>query len=544
MSHEAMGVPLALWSAEAVATWVNSLGDSLAPYAERFREADVDGELLSLLTDDDLAQDIAIVAPLHRRRILAEVSRLSGGGLASGSLASGGLASHGSSLNNDGEPTPQIMRAPPAVVSAPWLARVDSHPNGDEAAQQADQQAWLCCETDAGQLYYHNTVANVSTYSPAHVPPSILPPSVRPADQTAPPGPSPGPAGDDWVDASSLILVSDLRFGRLSERMAAGRRPTPASALPTAPGQLKDGEPPAWALAEPPPLGSSSSSSSKDRGGGAPIQTIQAPFEPLSLKADPTYSLPAAVPLVPRDKVDLSRHTAHVAVNERTSIFTTAALVEERYLHALKPAIMTHLAAVAGPFPYAGNADDVMRWCEGKQPMPQPQGMGPTDGSASASDQSVDDRVELLEELYGNLAPALHDAPWLQSTAAGPNGLTPSQEGITGLPIALRQSLQTNLSLRSSSSATHGGIGGGRLGGTASSYAEVARAFVEEFENVSSTLLSGAEQARLAKLRRARHAAALEIQRMSRGCKYYYTHTCIYKCNLLLLQHLLLTDWC
>ena len=44
-------------------------------------------------------------------------------------------------------------------------------------------------------------------------------------------------------------------------------------------------------------------------------------------------------------------------------------------------------------------------------------------------------RVELLEELYGNLAPALHDAPWLEAAKPGPGGLTPSQEGTTGANI-------------------------------------------------------------------------------------------------------------
>jgi Ca2+-binding EF-hand superfamily protein len=136
--------------------------------------------------------------------------------------------------------------------------------------------------------------------------------------------------------------------------------------------------------------------------------------------------------------------------------------------------------------------------------------------------------VDLLAELYDHLGPALHDAPWLDAVAPGPGGLTPDEEGMTGLPIPLRQALQSGLE-RSA------GIGSGRLrssgdadGGASHDHREsarqskaeaqeVARAFIEEFENTAATLLSGAEKARLAKLRRARHAAALEIQRSSRG---------------------------
>ena len=37
-----------------------------------------------------------------------------------------------------------------------------------------DPDAWLCCETDAGQVYYHNTRTNAATFSAAGVPPSSV----------------------------------------------------------------------------------------------------------------------------------------------------------------------------------------------------------------------------------------------------------------------------------------------------------------------------------------------------------------------------------
>ena len=485
-----MGVPLALWSVDAVGAWLTGpltagLGgrEQAALYAASLKAAEVDGELLSHLTDTDLELDLGIATPLHRRTILVEVARMLAGAQEPDYRGQGGV------------------RSPPSVRERPQVKpRVVSSVDGktpsckaDRALSSLDPHAWLCCETDAGQLYFHNTAANFSTYSPAQVPPEVLPPELRPADHAAP-------------QREELILVSNRRFGRLSERMAASRRPTPASELPAAPGQLRDGALPAWALAATAPDRPKLSD-----GVATPIPTVQPPFEPLTLRADPKFSLSPRPPFVPRDKVDLSRHTIPVVASERTSISAVPALVEERYLHALKPALMTHLAAIAGPCPMSGPPEAMLRWCEGKD-----QVAAASVSSQEHGQESEENRVDLLAELYDTLGPALRDAPWIGAVVTGPGGLRPDEEGVAGLPAPLRQALQSALERNPA-------IGSGKLKRTQADSAtrarpqEVARAFIEAFENTASTLLSGAEKARLAKVRRARHAAALEIQRSCRG---------------------------
>ena len=58
-----------------VAAWLRGLG--LEQYASAFRENDVDGEVLSELTADDLIS-IGVTSVGHRRKLLASIAGLRG----------------------------------------------------------------------------------------------------------------------------------------------------------------------------------------------------------------------------------------------------------------------------------------------------------------------------------------------------------------------------------------------------------------------------------------------------------------------------------
>ena len=112
-SHASMGVPLSLWSTDAVRRWVaEQLADGLggreqaAQYALSLKDAEVDGELLSVLTERDLEDDIGMGNPLHRRTILTEVAQLHGGG---GQVRGGGVL--------DDARAPPPVRERPRVLS-------------------------------------------------------------------------------------------------------------------------------------------------------------------------------------------------------------------------------------------------------------------------------------------------------------------------------------------------------------------------------------------------------------------------------------------
>ena len=490
--------PLAEWSVEDVAEWTTQRlevpASSGEEYAQAFRANGVDGPLLALLTEAELEADIGVSATLHRRKIAAEVAFLAGGGDYRGEASSGGDDSPGSSISSAPASSEEEL--------APPLAASD------------DPDAWLCCETDAGQVYYHNTRTNAATFSAAGVPPSILPPDARPAE-----------AALGWDDgaASRLILVSSRRFARLSPAMAAARRPVPPSELPPAPGQLRDGEVPGWALA--PPLALPRPAAGAER---APIKTIQPPFEALAPRAQPVYVEPPATKFVPRKKTNVARHGAvgdaaaiaamlkvgstaqayeEIEKSVQPSIFASPLLVEERYLNALKPVLTSHLQAVAGPCPPDATAEQLMRWCQGRP-------VGAAGEGDEAAELEAGGAVNVLDELYDNLAPALRAAPWLTAVAPGADeddGPEGGDEAPGGVPYTLRAGLVSALE---SSRASHGSIGGDRLG---QSPKEVAAGFVEEFESVAAQLLSGAERAQIAKKRRRRHGAAVELQRCARG---------------------------
>lgn len=70
--HEAMQskfsseVPARHWSVQQVAAWVSVLGDGLAQYAERFREQEINGDVLVKLEDSALQNIIGMSAYGHR----------------------------------------------------------------------------------------------------------------------------------------------------------------------------------------------------------------------------------------------------------------------------------------------------------------------------------------------------------------------------------------------------------------------------------------------------------------------------------------------
>eukprot|EP01046_Picozoa_sp_COSAG06_P066015 COSAG06_NODE_16471_length_986_cov_1.225556_2_plen_140_part_01 len=118
-THAQMGVPLALWSVPTVSEWVAvALADGLggkqqaARYAASLREAEVDGELLGMLSDHDLEADVGIAAPLHRRKILAEVARLHSAGVGGGG---------GGGESDDDDDDEAGFRSPPPVAERPRL---------------------------------------------------------------------------------------------------------------------------------------------------------------------------------------------------------------------------------------------------------------------------------------------------------------------------------------------------------------------------------------------------------------------------------------
>src|SRR5262245_31809387 len=71
----------------SVGEWLASLG--LSEYADRFAEHRIDFSILQDLTDKDLKEELGIVLPGDRRRLLRAIAQLAGAGSATPQLAPG-----------------------------------------------------------------------------------------------------------------------------------------------------------------------------------------------------------------------------------------------------------------------------------------------------------------------------------------------------------------------------------------------------------------------------------------------------------------------
>jgi len=64
-----------IWVIEDVCNWLQSLGGDFKAYANNFREAGIDGDMLHALTDDEL-DELQVTKKIHKRRILTSINKL------------------------------------------------------------------------------------------------------------------------------------------------------------------------------------------------------------------------------------------------------------------------------------------------------------------------------------------------------------------------------------------------------------------------------------------------------------------------------------
>ena len=70
MATTEIKIPNQCASPSEVADWIAHLSVTVAPYAPRFREKEIDGAALRQLTDDHLKDILGITNPIHRLSFL------------------------------------------------------------------------------------------------------------------------------------------------------------------------------------------------------------------------------------------------------------------------------------------------------------------------------------------------------------------------------------------------------------------------------------------------------------------------------------------
>ena len=236
------------WPAARVGEWIHQLG--LPQYADTFVESHVDGELLTLLTDDDL-RDLEIEAAMHRKLLLIEVAKL--------------VEAEAATAPPRG-PLSSKMEDPPSVMAA-----------------------WLCCETDAGQAYWYNEISGATTF-------------VEP-DGAAP-----------EHSRRREVMVSERRYGRLNTAMRRGRRSAgslPPAPGCLAHGQQPAW---ALSMPPLPPRRPSQADAAAPLASPAPTVLPPFEVPALRCGAQGATARPLAPPFVPRPKLDVGRGVPHAHV--------------------------------------------------------------------------------------------------------------------------------------------------------------------------------------------------------------------------------------
>jgi len=70
----APGASIAEWKVADVAAWLESV--ELAQHVDTFKTHSVNGKMLLTLSDSDLYQTLEVKSPLHRKKLLMEISQL------------------------------------------------------------------------------------------------------------------------------------------------------------------------------------------------------------------------------------------------------------------------------------------------------------------------------------------------------------------------------------------------------------------------------------------------------------------------------------
>ena len=68
------GSPPSAWKVADVAGWLDSI--ELGMHSESFKTHSVNGKMLLALSDQDLYATLGVVSPLHRKKLLMEISAL------------------------------------------------------------------------------------------------------------------------------------------------------------------------------------------------------------------------------------------------------------------------------------------------------------------------------------------------------------------------------------------------------------------------------------------------------------------------------------
>ena len=68
------GAAVTEWKVADVSSWLESV--ELGMHADAFKAHSINGKMLLLLSDNDLYQTLEIKSPLHRKKLLMEISLL------------------------------------------------------------------------------------------------------------------------------------------------------------------------------------------------------------------------------------------------------------------------------------------------------------------------------------------------------------------------------------------------------------------------------------------------------------------------------------